>query len=784
MTQSSYRMNSEQKCAFTSVEVHEILGGYWYTDDAHPELQDPHFIVDYLVIGVKSGNLPFPNTCLIAMTNETWLKGNGSTGHFRNTANTSLIDIRENYAKPKIKSNLVGVISECPIPEICGIFPQLIVDNPYGSIRILADAARKKMDDNGTVIAVTGAVGKSTTVRMLHCLLHDEADYISNINGHNSRTGVPMWLASVGRFDPKFRQPSDKPNVCTLEIAAAALWMGGGGICKIVVRPHIGIITHMALTQYQEGSRSIRDVAIAKSKVCHGIVPDGKAILYRDMPEFDLVKEQVIGYGALPVTYGETPDCDTYVKKYEFTLPTAGEEVGILSANIEAVVLNEEISYTIGTIGKPVVLNSLAALTAAKLAGFDIHKIAGKFADFKGNANVLQIVNHCGICIVNNSHNLEMPSIMSAFDLLKQIKQKPGSRKVVLLSRVDNWAEMAPELHLQLTEPISDSGFDKFFFHEPGDEFKLLINTIPQKLSGGRYVTLEEAVYAAVDYIREGDAVLVIGSHFTSDFGHVMDLLIKRIDHKTANPPQLPTCAAWSLDKGGMLVQNNIDLTVEEGLGGVLLLYLALTSLYSRKVRLAESVEVSELAAAEKNQPRALGLSKNAKAPFGTLLAAMIASNAPDATLALAHHLGRAFDRSILRQYEDLAAKIALDTRAIRNVTGRRNSTKPQSFTVEDLYKTARLIFARPADALKPLRTTFAAHNGVALETNSDLHSLSGIMYYYCFGDQAHHAIAYAKVKDENMCLCVCGAGTANDRDYAIADMLFKLKKRDGVTAN
>lgn len=788
-------MNKKVKCAFTSDEIYELLGGYWYTDDDNIDFQRPFFTVDYFTTG--TGLVEFPNTCFVAMTKETWLRGSGNGGHYKNIFSDSHISLVNKYPTMKTKNNLVGIIAERQIPELYGILPQLIVDNPYEAIKVLAVAARDKMADNGTIIAVTGAVGKSTTVNMLHCLLNDESDYISNINGHNSRTGVPMWTASVGRFNPEFKQSNDKPNVCTLEIAAAALWMRSGGICKIV-KPHIGVITHIALTQWQQGSRNIRDVAIAKSKVCQGIVPGGKAVLYHDMPEFDFIKETVTNYGAIPVTYGEESSCDTYVKKYEFETPTAGEEIVELSTNIDAVVLGEEISYKIGTIGKPVVLNSLAALTAAKLAGFNIYKIAPKFTFFKGNEHTLQLSNCGGVSILDCTLTLEIPSIIAAFDLLKKIKQKPGSRKIVLLSRIVNLGDKAPELHLQLTEPISKSGFDKFFFHEPLDEFKYLINTIPSKISGGRYNTAEKVVDAITDYVREGDSILVMGAARGCDFGDVLGLLskkilankasgklaaekteIKEIISKVVLPggSTLPSCVAYSLDnKKRIMESGNMSVTINEGIGHIFILRLILSLLIQGKVRLTDSILMGEVAWRERNVPNALSVSAEESINLKTVLDAYITVNAPDAIIALSHFIFPKANMTSRDYFKQICLELSLDTKVAINLTGRKNSGYEQCYAINDLEKIAAFFFSLPLDAYMPLKATAAVHKEKILKTNSILHSVTNIVSYYCFGTSSFNAIVHAKIRGEHIAAAVCGAKSAFARDTAVCDLLAKLE--------
>jgi len=789
------------RCAFDSNELQNLLGGYWYLGENQEATTKPFFTVDYFAIGSLPSTYTFKNTCLIAMTNETWLKGTKNTGHFAKSANESIYEVIKYYSNPRVKNNLSAIISEVPIPELRGVVPQLIVEEPYEAINTLAVEARKKMENNGKIIAVAGAVGKSTTVNMLNYLLNDESDYISNLTGHNSRTGTRMWLASVGRFAPKYGHQNKKPNVCTIEVAESALWESKGGVCE-VIRPHIGIVTHVALTQWKKTTQSDRDVALVVSKVCSGIVPGGHAVLYRDMPYFDLVKEKVIEYGAIPISYGETDDCDVYVKKHGFDAPTAGDEIGELTTSIEANVLGEDVSYKIGTIGKPVVLNSLAALTAAKLAGFDIKKLAPKFADFKGNKNVLQVFNHDGICVINNSHNLEVPSIIAAFDLLKQIKQKPGTRKIVLMSRIDNLEEKAAEIHLKLTEPIINSGFDQFFFHEPLDEFSLLVNTIPTGMSGGRYGTLDGAVGATTDYIRRGDSILVIGSHFTSDFGNAVPLLKKGIDNKHLNssdesksseslgksfgkpsrkPDLLPitaSVAVFSSDKNSTIWQKGKE--TEKYPGGLslpLLLYYFLDLIRKGELSWLEEASVNEHASKEAHHFNSLGLSLHEKVPLITLFKAAVVSNSPDAITAIAGHIYKKIGKSkngTVQALRKIGKNWGIPDSAVKNVSGRYFEENPQFFTIEQLLKVAMQLLSFDKSNMLSQKSVSHKSKYYELDFTLDKQPVSGYLSFS--SGSSLSAICKCEFDDETVFIAVCGAKTPLERDMLLMEAIHRSR--------
>ncbi|SHF52119.1 UDP-N-acetylmuramyl pentapeptide synthase [Lampropedia hyalina DSM 16112] len=505
--------------SFSSSELEKLTHGHW---EYPPEKE---IYLDYFVTG--AGFVKEPRTCMVCMFYETWLKGTGNSGHYKNIFSDSHISFLNQYNKANLKENVNCLVVQRPIPELSHI-PQLVVKDSYQILKTLATAARNKMADNGTIFAVTGAVGKSTTCDLLTRAIRPFSNCIAMTNGHNSRTGVVIWTASLGMFDPAFNQENNLPNTCILEVAGSALWMKSGWAMQ-AVRPNIAIITHIELTQYGASSKSIEDVAYFKSRICETIYPDGKAVLYREMPLYDKVLEYVKNYGATPCSYGESPDADARLLSYHFNLPTIDQQQTDLTMSVKANILGEEVSYDVGAIGKPVALNSLAALTAAKLAGFDIQASAKALEDFKARDNTLAISTHNNVLVVDCSHNLEIPSILAAFDVLKQSEFSKNGRRIVIMSRIVNMGNIATDFHLKLEEPFNSYGFDKFFIHNPNHEWDKLLPKLPEGLVGGVSTDAKGTVSQFMEYVQEGDSVLLLGASRGCDFGEVLPNILKKL---------------------------------------------------------------------------------------------------------------------------------------------------------------------------------------------------------------------------------------------------------------
>ena len=846
------------KYAFTSAEMQKLIGGHWYhretgkaeaveaseaveetgasentraTGQYEPEL----FYIDYFVTG--TGLVEKPRTCFIAWDEETWLKGSGNSGHYAALAQDTHAVLASHYDRPRIKNNLCCVIAQRPIEKLAGIIPQLIVDNSYDCINILATAARAKAADNCKIIAVTGAVGKSTTTAMIHCLLEHESDCIANLNGHNSRTGVPMYLTAVGRFDPRFRKEGDKPNVCILEVAGSSLWKSSGSISRIV-RPHIGIITYIQLTQYQQGSRTIKDVVNFKSKICDGITAGGYALVYRQTPEYEAVIRKVTEYGAKPVSYGFTPDCDSYIGEYDFPVPEAGKDFNPVSS-IKATVLGESISYTVNGIGKPIVSNSLAALTAAKLAGFDISQVSKHLQNFHTKENVLQVSNIQGVCLIDDSHNFEVASLEAGLDLQKQIKQPPGGRKIVLMSRIVNMGEKTRELHRDMLKgPLTRSAADIFFFHDPKAEMPLLIPELPAEIVGGVYRTAREAASAVVRFVEQGDSVLLKGCPRGIDFGDILGLLTEGINGKfaepsgaaattvdadfadsaaatidadsadsaaatidadssdsaasadpattpdpaatpTPTPAPPPACVlAFSADRNRIVYQKG-DPSAQRpgGLGLPILLYHLLNLIRRDKLKWTDEVAANQHAENESSHPNALGLRRLEKAPLLTLFKAAVINNAPDAIAALSGHIyekaGGAKNR-VVPELKKIAQGWGIPESAIKNITGRYYDSNPQFFTAEMLLIAAMQLLSYDLHNSLSQKSVSFRDKYITSDAVLDMPPISRSLTFST--GKALNTICMCEYGDETVFIAVCGAETPLQRDKLALEAVHRAR--------
>ena len=156
-----------------------------------------------------------------------------------------------------------------------GLGPLLVApDDPLAALERIGAAARERM--SGSVVAVTGSVGKTGTKEMLKAALSPLGPTHAPVGSFNNHWGVPLTLARMpaatafGVFEIGMNHPGEITPLTRL------------------VRPHVAIVTtveavHLAFFKDEA------EIAEAKAEIFLGLGPGGTAVLNRDNRWFGLL---------------------------------------------------------------------------------------------------------------------------------------------------------------------------------------------------------------------------------------------------------------------------------------------------------------------------------------------------------------------------------------------------------------------------------------------------------------------------------------------------------------
>jgi UDP-N-acetylmuramoyl-tripeptide--D-alanyl-D-alanine ligase len=394
--------------------------------------------------------------------------------------------------------------------------PLLVVDDVLESLRDLARAARARLA--GKVIAVTGSVGKTSTKEALRLVLSRRGETHASAASYNNHWGVPLSLA---------RCPADA------RFAVFELGMnhaGEIGPLSQLVRPDIAIITTIAPV-HLEYFASVDAIADAKAEIFEGLVEGGAAILNRDNAQFDRLTDRALDAKVRRiVAFGEDARADARLMKL-----VLGPDFSSVQANI----IDQPVTYKLGAPGRHLVLNSLAVLAAAKLAGADLALSAMALSDLRpppGRGNRIELEVPGGFALlIDESYNANPVSMRAAIALLGNAKLERRGRRIAVLGDMLELGAQSASMHRELADTLAANAVDLVFCAGPA--MRNLWEALPSNRRGG-YANDSSALEPQVlDAVSGGDAVMIKGSN-----GSRMTPIVKALQRKYA--PRAGTDAA------------------------------------------------------------------------------------------------------------------------------------------------------------------------------------------------------------------------------------------------
>jgi len=355
----------------------------------------------------------------------------------------------------------------------------------------LGRAARARARD-AKVIAVTGSAGKTGTKEALRLALAPSGVVHASAKSFNNHWGVPLSLANM----PK-----------TARFGVFEIGMNHAGEIDALtrlVRPHIAIITTVAPV-HLGFFRSVEEIADAKAEIFHGLEPRGTAIINRDIPYYQRLRDHALEHGAKIVGFGETQDAEARL---------IGAVLEPDGSNISADILGQRIDYRTGAPGRHVVENSLAVLAAAKIAGADLTLAASALAGLQAQpgrgARTLIEAEGGAIAIIDESYNANPASMRAALAVFGLTSRSEFRRKVAVLGDMLELGTDGPRLHRELAEVIDETGVDVVF--ACGELMSSLFEALPANRRGAYARTAEQLESQLIAAVGPGDAIMVKGS--------------------------------------------------------------------------------------------------------------------------------------------------------------------------------------------------------------------------------------------------------------------------------
>ena len=369
--------------------------------------------------------------------------------------------------------------------------PHILVADVAKALTDLAIASRARV--TGTVIGVTGSVGKTSTKEALFAALDrfERGKVHRSVKSYNNHTGVPLSLA---------RMPRDS------EYAVLEMGMNHAGEIAALtrlVRPHAALITTVA-SAHIEHLGSMDAIADAKAEIFEGLDDDGVAIVPEDSPWCDRLLKAARPYASRIVTFG-TGEADVAAIH-----AVRSEHGGSL---VTARLVESELTFTIAQRGDHWVSNALAVLAAVEAVGADLALAGLALADMgglKGRGERHQLPAGGGhYLLIDESYNANPASMAATLEALGS--ERDVGRRIAVLGPMRELGEGADAMHAALAPAVLAAHVDQLIL--VGDDMRPLEEALGGKVIVDRAENADDAAAHLKRIVQPGDAVLVKASN-------------------------------------------------------------------------------------------------------------------------------------------------------------------------------------------------------------------------------------------------------------------------------
>lgn len=284
---------------------------------------------------------------------------------------------------------------------------------------LMALAAARRADFSGTVIGITGSVGKTSTKDLAWAALAASRVTWANERSFNNEQGLPTAILNM---------PSGT-ELLVLEMGMRAL----GEITDLcrIAQPKIGVVTIVA-EAHGDRVGGIDGVARAKSELIAALPADGVAILNAD----DRRTKAMSSISAAPVLlFGESKGSDVRIGALSVdNLARASFQLDTPWGNCEV---------HLGVSGRHMAHNAAAALACVGATGGDLVAAASALTTAGLSSMRMEVVyTQSGALILNDAYNANPTSMRAALETLAQL---PASRHVAVLGLMAEITDAAAE---------------------------------------------------------------------------------------------------------------------------------------------------------------------------------------------------------------------------------------------------------------------------------------------------------------------------------------------------
>jgi UDP-N-acetylmuramoyl-tripeptide--D-alanyl-D-alanine ligase len=361
------------------------------------------------------------------------------------------------------------------------------VEDTHKALKDLAAWTRRRW--TGTLVAITGSMGKTTTREFVTQVLRSQFNVYQTPGNYNNLFGLPLALLGLapehhmGIFEMGMSTPGEIAEMCRIAV------------------PDIGILTNVAPVHLQFFG-SLGDIARAKEELAQALLPDGELIYNIDDP---LVSEIAERFAGRKVSFGFSERADIRADRIKIiSLSETRFRLSFSKTSWEA---------AIPLPGSHFVMNALPAVALGLQHNIPPDKIVESLAHLQQAAMRGQILQFKeGFSVIDDSYNSNPLALMNMIELLSRMPS--FARRILVAGEMLELGKDTDSLHAECGTYAANSGLDMVIGIQ-GAARQIVEAAVKAGLPESRTRFFPNSA-GATDFIngelRAGDLVLVKGS--------------------------------------------------------------------------------------------------------------------------------------------------------------------------------------------------------------------------------------------------------------------------------
>ena len=368
--------------------------------------------------------------------------------------------------------------------------PHMVVVDSLKAMELLGDRARER--NQGTIIGITGSVGKTSVRHVLGFLLARQGKTTTSQKSYNNHWGVPLSLCHLdqdsrfGVFEMGMNAPGEIRRL-TLQ-----------------VRPHVALITLIGQAHIGRLG-SMEAIARAKGEIFSGLDPlRGVAVLNGDSPCYELLLESAKQAKASEIcTFSLHREGEVRLLSHE---ESGGTQHIVLKA------YGKNYTVTLPLRGAHWIPNLLGVFGVLQGAGADLEQAAHDMADLtpaegRGEIHEISLAGGGHLTLIDDSYNANPTSMTAGIALLATF---PG-RRIAVLGDMLELGDQGPGLHEALASHLIEAEVDTLY--TCGSLMEHLHRAVPASMQGAWRRDAADLIPLIASHGRGGDVVLIKGSN-------------------------------------------------------------------------------------------------------------------------------------------------------------------------------------------------------------------------------------------------------------------------------